>query len=82
VEIHKFSIPFSKFTEVKDQKNIKKYILMLIIENTNSDQLLYTLQYINYGKSIYLKEGESKTDRVAIDESKYYSFTNTNKEIK
>ena len=55
---------------------------MLVIENTNSDQLLYTLQYINYGKSIYLKEGESKTDRVAIDESKYYSFTNTNKEIK
>jgi hypothetical protein len=40
---------------------------MLIIENPESSQLLYTLQYINYGKSIYLKEGESKTDRVAID---------------
>ena len=55
---------------------------MLIIENPESSQLLYTLQYINYGKSIYLKEGESKTDRVSIDQSKYYVFTNTNKDIK
>lgn len=67
MQINKFSISASKFLEVKDQKNIKKYILMLVIENPESDQLLYTLQYINYGKSIYLKEGEPKTDRVSID---------------
>lgn len=42
---------------------------------------MYTIQYIKTGKNIYLKEGEVKKDRIAIDEAKYYTFTNTNKDV-
>lgn len=43
---------------------------------------MYTIQYINSGKSVHLREGEVRTDRISLDESRYYSFTNTNEDVK
>jgi hypothetical protein len=80
VQVFKFSIPASKFTKIANET--KKYILTILLENKESEEHLYTIQYINTGKSVHLKEGDARTDRVAIDESRYYAFTNTNKDVK
>lgn len=64
VEIYKFNIPASKFTKFGDYS--KKYILSILIQNNDKEEQLYTIQYLNSGRNIYLKEGETKKDRVSI----------------
>lgn len=43
---------------------------------------MYTLQYINVGKSYFLKEKQLKKDRISIDEIKYYTFINNDPDVK
>ncbi len=65
VQIYQFNIPASKFTKVDN--DVKKYILTILIENKDKEEQLYTIQYINTGNNIYLKEGQVRTDRVAVE---------------
>lgn len=61
VIVYKFSIPSSKFMKMKE---VKKFIFVIVIKNKSSKMELYTIQYIDNGKNIYLKENFVRKDRI------------------
>lgn len=67
VQILKFDIPASKFSQAGNSTDVKKYLVLLTLENKESSTQLYTIQYINSGKSVHLREGEVRTDRISLD---------------
>lgn len=55
---------------------------MVVTNPSTEEKILYTLQYINLGDTYFLKEKELKRDRVSIDQIKYYTFVNNDKDVK
>ena len=55
---------------------------MTVTNPSTEEKILYTLQYINLGDTYFLKEKELKRDRVSIDQIKYYTFVNNDKDVK
>jgi len=55
---------------------------MIVTNPSTEEKILYTLQYINLGDTYFLKEKELKKDRVSIDQIKYYTFVNNDKDVK
>jgi hypothetical protein len=58
------------------------YIIMTLTNPSAEEKILYTLQYINLGNTYFLKEKELKRDRLSIDQIKYYTFVNNDKDVK
>ena len=79
VNIFKFNLASKLFTKVKD--DIKRYILGVVVENKGENEQLYTIRFSNVGHNTYLKEKELQTDRIEIDQSKYYLFTNRHADV-
>lgn len=79
VAIYKFKVAASQFKKTGNDSLV--FIMTILVQNTLDTEALYTIQYINYGKNVYLKEGDLKKDRISIDQKKYYLFTNTNEDV-
>lgn len=43
-----------------------KYIVTMLVFNIDAHEEIYTLQNIYLGRNIYLKEGQTRKDRVEI----------------
>jgi len=62
VNIYRFDLASKLFT--KAGKDIKKYVLGVIVQNKGEDEQLYTIRFSNVGHTTYLKEKELQTDRI------------------
>jgi len=77
-----FDIEVSYSDFVKKDELYHAYIIIVLINPKPDEEILYTLQYINLGETYFLKEKELKRDRLSIDQIKYYTFVNNDKDVK
>jgi hypothetical protein len=74
------------YTNYRQKDGILTAFVIVVLTNVrpvnNEDfELVYTLQYMNTGNTYFLKEKELRKDRLSIDETKYYFFSNKDPDI-